>query len=97
MIIQYSISSSAWTPISTAGQSGSCWLDEQNDGAAGKVDVRIWHGSVPTDTEITKGKRVYNPNGNDDVMILGADDTEDIYYATCANVGDAAILSVDVI
>lgn len=97
MITQYAINSSAWTAITAAGSSGSCWLDEQGDGAAGDVDVRIWHGSVPGDAEITKGKRVFRPTGNVDVMLISADSAADIYYARCATSGSAAILSVDVV
>jgi hypothetical protein len=97
MIKQYSITGATWTPISSAGQSGTCWLDEQNDGAEGTVDVRIWHASVPTDDDVTKGKRCYKPSGNDDMMIITADSGTDIYYARCANVNDKATISVDVI
>jgi len=96
MITQYSISSTGWTAITTAGDSGSCWLDEQNDGAAGDVDVRIWHGSVPGDAEITKGKRVYRSNANNDIMTITADDASDVYYAICATAGSTATISVDV-
>lgn len=98
MIVQYSITADVWTPISTAGQSGTCWLDEQGDGAAGNVDVRIWHGeSAPGDSQITMAKRVYMPRGNQDIMQISADSGDDVYYARCANDGDAATLSVDVI
>lgn len=96
-IVQKTITNSAWTVLTTAGQSGTCWLDEQGDGEAGKVDVRIWHGSVPGDPQITLGKRVYRPIGNIDILKIAADDGSDIYYATCANSGDTALLSVDVV
>lgn len=33
MITQHNITGSAWTAITSAGQSGTCWLDEDNDGA----------------------------------------------------------------
>jgi len=95
MIAQYSINSTAWTAITTAGDSGTCWLDEQDDGAAGDVDVRIWHGSAPSDSDVTKGKRVYKPRGNNDMMVIGADDASDIYYARCATPGATATISVD--
>lgn len=98
MITQYTITGSSWTPISSAGQSGSCWLDEDNDGAIGKVDVRIVHGtSSPEAGDTTIGKRVYKPNGNDDLCFISADSPSDIYYAKCQNAGDQAIISVDVI
>lgn len=96
MIIQHSITGSAWTPISTVGQSGTAWLDEDNDGAGGAVDVRIVHGaSTPDPEETTEGKRLYRSSGNSDVMIITADNALDIYYAKCKNVDDTAILSAD--
>jgi hypothetical protein len=98
MIIQYAIADTSWTPITTAGQSGSCWLDEQNDGLAGKSDARIFHSSTPPEaTDVTKAKRVYKPIGNNDIMIITADSSSDIYYARMANAGDTAVISVDVI
>ena len=98
MIIQYTITNSAWTPVTTAGQSGSCWLDEQGDGAEGHVDVRLWHGTTPPgDTEITKGKVVRRPTGNDDILPFTSDSASDVYYARCANPGDEATLSVDAV
>ena len=96
MITQYAITGDTWTPITTAGQSGACWLDEQGDGAAGAVDVRLWHGSVPGDAELTESKRVFKPGSNADYCFFGAVDLSDIYYARCANIGDTAILSVDI-
>lgn len=98
MITQYPITATAWTAISAAGESGTAWLDEENDGAAGQVDVRIYHtnGGVPADAKITEAKRIYKPSGNDDVMILGADNATDIFYARCVNDGDTAIVSADV-
>ena len=97
MITQYDITATAWTAITSAGESGSAWLDEENDGAGGQVDVRIYHASsLPVDTKITEAKRIYKSSGNDDVMILGSDNALDIFYARCVNVGDTAIITVDV-
>jgi len=97
-IIQYSLTDTAWTAITSAGESGSAWLDEENDGIGGQVDVRVYHAAaLPAAAKITEAKRIYKPNGNDDVMILGADDASDIFYARCVNSGDTAIITVDVI
>lgn len=96
MITQYSITATSWTQISTAGQSGTCWLDDDDDGAKGQVDVRVFHGSsAPGDGDVTKGKRIFKAGGNRDVCILEADDAQDVYYARCRNTGDTATLSVD--
>ena len=98
MIVQYDITADSWTAITSAGESGSCWLDEQGDGEGGKVDVRLFHdSSTPDDDDLTKGKRVYKPKGNNDLMTFEADDTTDIYYARCANTGDTATISVDAV
>lgn len=95
MIIQYSISASAWTPITSAGQSGSCWLDEDGDGASGAADVRVIHSaSSVASVEATIGKRVRQSSGND-VLLFDADSASDIYYARCLS--GAAILSVDAV
>ena len=97
-ITQYSLTATAFTAISAAGESGTCWLDEDNDGAGGTVDVRIVHAaSLPAQAEATEGKRVYKPRGNFDVVVITADDVSDIYYAICKDSGSTAIMSVDVI
>jgi hypothetical protein len=41
MITQVLITGADWTAITSAGESGTCWLDEQDDGVACQVDVRI--------------------------------------------------------
>ena len=97
-ITQYSLTASAFTAISAAGESGTCWLDEDNDGAGGSVDVRIFHAaSLPIPAKATEGKRVYKPRGNLDVVSITADDVSDIYYAICKDSGSTAVISVDVI
>ena len=96
MITQYTITGNAWTQITTAGQSGTCWLDEDGDGAKGTTEVRVWHGeTAPDASKFTEGRRVYKPQGNSDVVIMDADSGVDIYYARCA-AGAEATLTVDV-
>ena len=99
MITQYSITASAWTAITAVGESGTCWLDEEDDGAAGTVDVRIFHsdGVTPSVGDLTKAKKVYKPRGNNDVIVISADNGSDIYYARCVTAGDTAIITVDVV
>lgn len=98
MITQKTIAYGAWTVLTSAGQDCSCWLDEDNDGASGSVDVRIVHSDSgePALSEATKGKRVYKPAGNNDTMDLPPDNANDIYYATCLHEDSAAELSIDV-
>jgi len=99
MITQKTIAYDSWTVLTTAGQDATAWLDEDNDGAAGTVDIRIVHSDSgePALTEATKGKRIYRPAGNLDVMLLEADNENDIYYATCINAGATGTLSVDAV
>jgi len=99
MITQKEIAYGSWTTLTTAGQDATCWLDEDNDGAAGNVDVRIVHSDSgsPALSEATKGKRVYKPAGNLDVMLLESDNSNDVYYATCIDEGATGLLSVDAV
>jgi len=99
MITQYVIGHGSWTQITTAGQSGSCWLDEDSDGAEGRVDLRIIHVGDGSQASIdpTIGRRVYKPLGNHDLANFSADDQNDVYYAQCMNEGDQATLSVDAV
>ena len=99
MITQYTIGADEWTAITSAGESGSCWLDEEGNGRRGKGSVRIYHSAsgVPTAAKLTEGKKVYQPSGNNDVCIISADSVDDIYYARCKNVGDQVVITVDVI
>jgi len=98
MITQVSITGAAWTAITSAGESGTCWLDEQDDGASGQVDVRITNGeTTPADEELTKAKLVYKPRGNDDVLLIAADGVNDIFWARCSREDDTAIISVSVV
>lgn len=99
-ITSYTITNSAWTAITTAGQEGSCWLSEDEDGqsAVGKGDIRIFNtAGVPTDADLLLGKRVYKPSGNTDVLTISADSGSDVFYARAKNSGDEAVLLVDVV
>lgn len=97
MITPYDIDHTQWTAISTAGQSGTCWLDEENDNAGGQLNIRVTHSAsgTPPDTAITNAKRVYRSKGNTDIMILEADSDTDIFYARGVNPGDTARIQAD--
>lgn len=99
MITNKSITGLAIVVLSAAGESGSAWLDEDDTGAEGEADVRVYHtnaGAPSIATVRLSGKRLYKSNANDDVMILGIDNATDIYYAVCKNDGDKATVKVDV-
>jgi hypothetical protein len=96
MITQYSITSSAWTAITEAGESGTCWLDEDGDGG-GEPDVRVIHSTgTPDASQVTTGKRLYIPKNNTDIMIISADSVADVFYARCFKTGTTAKVSVDI-
>lgn len=98
-IQQYTITGSAWTAITTAGQSGSCWLDAEDDGAKGQVDVRLFHSDAgePAAAKVTEGYPVRRPVGNRDQVSITADNVSDIFYARCFSADAEAILTVDVV
>ena len=99
MIVSKSITGLVIVVLSAAGESGTSWLDEDDTGAEGQADVRVYHtnaGAPSIATVRATGKKLYKSNANDDVMIIGADDAGDIYYAVCANDGDKATVKVDV-
>lgn len=96
MITQYSISDSAWTAITAAGESGTCWVDEDGDGG-GEPDVRIIHTTgTPDASHVTVGKRLYIPKNNTDIMLISADNSSDRFYARCVKTGTTAKVSVDI-
>ncbi len=85
--------------LTLAGKQGTAWLDENDLGAVGQVDVRVYHtdGAAPSVATVKLlGKRLYKPINNYDVMILGIDSGADIYYAVCFNTEDEATVILDV-
>ena len=89
----YAITGSAWTPISTAGQSGSCILQDIQDDV-----VYVDHGATSAACALTKSFVVRYPKDNQDVLLLTADDTStDIFYARCGNPNGTATLVVDLV
>lgn len=95
MITQYQITSSAWTQITAAGKSGICWLDDDNEEAGDRADVRLWHGSTPDDNSISIARRVIRAKSNNDILSFVASSYTDIYYARCATPGATARLCVE--
>lgn len=88
---QFLITAAAWTAITSAGETVSCWLDEDGDGASGHVDVRLTHSieGVPTDNP-TACKRI-----RAETTVLSADNARDVWYARCMNAEDKATISTD--
>ena len=97
MITNYTINGNTWTAISTAGQSGSVFVAE-DDINKYPVDVRIMHTTgTPVSGDFAKAKRIYKPVANNDVLPCSADGGTDVYYAKCRNADDSIIISADFI
>lgn len=94
--MQYTITDTAWTAISTAGQSGSAWVDDDLDGCETHPDIRIYHATSAPSVDPTIGKRVMRSNSNTDVLLLTADGATDIFYAK-AMTGKGGVLSADMV
>jgi hypothetical protein len=88
------INRTTWMPITTAGQQGSCWMFENIEGGGG---VLISHSSTGSLPRSRSGFRVWKPNDNTNIAILGPDDANDIFYARCTNANELVKLCVDVI
>jgi len=93
----YSVEYGSWTVITTAGQNISCWLDVENNGAVGEVNVRIVHSDSgePSLSEATNGFPVLRPNSNWGKLTLLSNSANDIFYATCLTEGAKAIIQVE--
>jgi hypothetical protein len=96
MQIPYEVSGSVWTPITNAGESGTCWQREPVDWNYADADIRIIHTQHnPESIEPINGKRVYRPNSNKEVVMFSADNGSDVYYARCARNGEVGTIIVD--
>lgn len=97
MITSYTITSAAWTAITSAGESATAWLDEEGSGTKGTANVRITHSTTgtPAASVVNNARKLHKPSGNIDVMTLYPDSSDDIFYARCPKSGDQAIIQVD--
>lgn len=94
---EHVLSTTEWTKITNAGESGTCWKKE-GDG------VVIDHTNLETaatlplnnvNVAIGKSKRAPLDQDNDNVLGITADDATDIFYALALQ--GAAKIAVDVI
>lgn len=93
-VVQHTITNAAWTAISTAGQSGTCWLNENDQSNDGADDVRIFHGpTMPTYNDIQYGARVRLPRTNQDILNLTADNALDIFWARAGGEKPAILIA----
>ena len=96
MNIPHVIDSSGWVAITAAGKSGRCFLDVDDDDAAGNVDVRIFHTSgTPNGNDTTNSPRLYKPNSNVQFYEMIPDTPEDVFYIICKDPESNARVIVD--
>ena len=95
MISQFTIDSTAWTPISGAGKSGTAWIRQALQGGGNLI---IYHSeNIPDDNKISYGYPLRSPNGNFDSVQIIADGPLDIFYARAEQPGAQFIINVDVV
>ena len=94
----YEITNNEWTPITTVGLSGNCWLSKEIGTLKGKADVVIYHAdSLPAVDKVPLGYPVYIPTRNGDTVPFTADSGTDILYARCISADSGATIIVDAI
>jgi hypothetical protein len=80
-IASYALSASAWTQITSVGQSGSCWLKEGIPNSQ-VPDVRVLPSvAAPSVANVLLGKRVYEPNQNNDVLSFDGSANSEVLWA----------------
>lgn len=92
------ISSTVWTKITNAGESGTCWKKTGGTIVIDHTDQET-AATLPlsnTNVAVAKSKRVPLDEDNDNVLDIPADNVDDIYYALAFE-ADFNSLAVDVI
>lgn len=92
------LSTTVWTKVSAAGESGTAWKKTGNPILIDHTDAES-AATLPlsnTNVTIAKAKRVPLDADNDNVLLITADNVSDIFYALAIE-GDSNILAVDVI
>ena len=93
MIQRYRINSKRWTAISTAGQSGTCWI-ERNIRGNGTILISHYSAGLPRKSY---GFPLNSPADNIDICIISADDQSDVFYARVTNSRNIIDILVDVV
>lgn len=102
MLAKYTVTYGYWKKISGAGQTGSAWLKNTEDGSARiaiahtetvqtPADNILWASAVDLDREIA----YYLPQDFQPSAILEADSPTDIFYATLLDADETAEIIVD--
>lgn len=93
MIKKMTINSTTWTAITAAGQQGTCWIYANKKGTGGLLINHSDSGKPKKNI----GFRLYKPNDNTNICVLGPDNDNDRYYAKCKNSRESVIICVDVV
>ena len=88
-----SITGDAWTPITSAGESGTCWL--QNIPDKGQVVINHSNSGVPSAGDVDDS--YFMVNNQNKIVEITADDAADVFYARCSVAGESAKIIADVI
>lgn len=91
------LSNEEWKKITNAGEEGTCW---KKTGGKVVIDHTVDEGAatLPTsNTNVTVGKSKHVPLDKEDseVLVIPADDANDVYYALSLG-GDTEKIVVDV-
>lgn len=91
------IATNEWQPISTAGQSGSCWLKPTPDGNGNDSICIVAHAASIPDADYNIGMQVFKPKANNDVIGFTSDSTSDIAFVRTLAPGKIAYLIADMV
>lgn len=80
-----------WTPISLAGQSGTCWFRNFPKGTIAIDHSDSGEGGLDID------KSYYHKKSKTEIIDLTADNVDDIFYAICLNSDETAELIADMV
>lgn len=92
MLVMQELSGTAWSAISTSGQSGTLYVPKVS-GSEGKNAVVVTHGTTAPSASTTNCIMVPGMDRPSEALLLTADGASDIYYLRCS--GGSAICYTD--
>lgn len=91
-ITSYTVNDTAWTAITAAGESGTCWLQQKPE----EGRCVIHHSDSGTGSlDIEDG--YFLPDNKSEIVSIVADNVSDIFYARCSDADETATVVTDVI
>lgn len=88
----FSIDGDTWTAITSAGESGQCWIQKNPD--IGQVVI---NHSTSGSGSLDVNDSYFMPDNKSELVPIPADDNSDIFYARCLRSGQEATIISDVI